>query len=102
MSKTWPSDPKKTANFSEILDPLVNAVKATHKIERIEGIGYDWDGLPNGDRESPISVDPNERLTAKYLDWQANYNDNSALEIILTLAIQLGIEQGRRLDRSSN
>lgn len=98
-NKEWPTNPHVAVGFSSIIEPVIEAIRKTHNVERIEGTGHEWSGLPLGKRDRSTCVDPSEKLSKEQLVYSEIDKGQSALSTIITIAIQLGIEQGRRLER---
>lgn len=100
--ESWPSDGS-PIDMDKLVKPVVHAVNQLYKLERNNpGKDVDWDGPNLGYPELAVSSEPKERLSAKELQWIENDQGRSALEEVVILAIQLGIEQGRRLSAVSD
>src|ERR1700751_5446488 len=95
--KKWPH--RKPADFEDILIPLVKAVKFAYSLER-----------KNKDKDIPYSgferssmraclAPIKEALSVKNLKFDEEDQGRTALEVILAIAIQLGIEQGKRMEQ---
>lgn len=94
--KPWPEDDK-PAEFSDIANPLVNAIRFAYWLERQnEDIDIPYDGLNIGKDCAATCLPANEVLSAKRLEGY------DPLEQIIMLAVQLGIEQGRRITMKGN
>ena len=75
--KDWPKDGS-CAKFTDITGPIVAALQFSHYVERTnQDRDIPWNGFPLGKHEQATCLPPDEALTEK----------------------QLGIEQGRRIDR---
>lgn len=93
----WPKDGE-PANFEDLVGPLREALGFCYGMDR-HRVGEDvpyW-GLNVGDLHINLPVD--EQLSARNLVWQADEHGRDAADVILGIAVQLGIEQGRRLAR---
>lgn len=104
MSKLrkWPKDPKKPVSFSDLIGPLKKALLFGYELKRRnKGRSVPYDGYDIGDDEKVTSFSPNVRLRAGNLKHDLEDQGRDLLDIILGLAVQLGIEQGRRVLRSS-
>ena len=99
MMKVWNSEGK-PENFSDLVNPLVDAIKFSYKLERKnEDKDIPYEGFDIGDREQISNLSPDELLKAKSLEWSKDDQGRTALEEIIGIAFQLGIEQGRRIDK---
>lgn len=88
---TWPAD-NKPADFAHIVEPLARWFRMYQ-----EGRLEIYDGLPLGRREAAGSLQPVDALTPNSLAYNLTDQGRDVLDVILGLAVQLGIEQGRRL-----
>jgi hypothetical protein len=95
--KDWPKD-NAPATFTDITAPVLRAVRYAYDLHRVN-IDKDvpWEGLDIGERSKACSFSPPEALAAGYLAYSMEEQDRSALEVIIGVAVQLGIEQGRRM-----
>lgn len=92
----WPKD-RSPMDFEDLVSPIVSALLETHDIRRNGESDVDWFGPDLGAPEKAICLSPVERLTKANLDSEFESQGRGALEIIVSIAIQLGIEQGRRI-----
>lgn len=94
--KPWPENDK-PADFSDIADPLVNAVRFAFWLERQnEDVDIPYNGFNIG-KDCAATCHPADIvLTKKMLE------DRDPLKQIIMLAVQLGMEQGRRLTMNGN
>ena len=84
MLKQWPADGS-TVSFGDLVDPLRKVLR------RGEYAGYDI-----GEREKAGCLSPDEALAPEQLDrYRERGTDRAA--VVLGIAVQLGIEQGRRM-----
>jgi hypothetical protein len=84
-------------------EPIIAAIRFAYRmVRRNEENDISWDGPNIGDRELATSLEPRERLSADALWYALDDQGNDALVEIVTLAIQLGIEQGRRMARTQH
>ncbi len=97
MPKPWPKDPCKTVRFSLLTGAVRKAIKFAYKLERkntkkdIPWTTYDQGGTTHLSAE--------ETLTKKNLDWSLEDQGIDALDEIIGVAIRLGIEQGKRIEK---
>lgn len=95
--KEWPGD-NKTVPFDEIVGPLKKALKFAYSFERInKGKDIPWTGLNIGKRERGTCLPPDESLLAEQLVYNKDDQGRDPLDVLLGIAVQLGIEQGRRI-----
>ena len=117
--KEWPED-NEPAAFEQISGPIVRALAdlignkmvqvAKVKRRTSNGLsGYkfgaatsaiktiDYDGYNIGRSEQATCGNAADQLEETQLQWQWTDQGRTPVEVIVTLAIQLGIEQGRRI-----
>jgi len=100
--KRWPKDEKEYVPFEELITPLIKAMHHCYNLERIhKDVDFEYDGYELSFREGAVCPQPDEALTAETLKWQEEDQGREAIETILQIAFQLGVEQGRRLGRRS-
>ncbi len=98
-NKPWPSA-NKPASFDDITQPICDAIRFAYGNKRQNhDIDIPWRGLDIGKREKAIDLSPTERLTKENMAYRHDDQGETALETLIGLAVQLGIEQGRRLGR---
>ena len=98
--KKWNKNKIKTARFSDLADPVIKAIKFAYKLERRnEDKDIKWTGYDIGERDKITCFSPDEKLTAESLAFALEDQDRDALSEIITVAVQLGIEQGRRISK---
>lgn len=88
---TWPND-NKPIDFESIVEPLARWLRAYQA-----GHTEVYDGLPLGRQESTGSLQPVDALTVASLEYNLTNQGRDVIDVVLGLAVQLGIEQGRRL-----
>ncbi len=100
--KAWPESPNETVMFSDLTEPLVRAVKFAYKRTR-KNLNKDipYEGYDIGKSLKASCLPPDESLIAQNLKWQQEDQGRDALEVIMGIAVQLGIEQGRRVEREN-
>ena len=95
--KQWPAK-NKSVNFYELCEPICKAIRFAYQLTRQnEGVSLPWDGLTIGERELVTCFSPDERLSKEQLEYDEEDQGRDALDVLVGLAIQLGIEQGRRM-----
>ncbi len=98
-SKAWPDE--KSVEFDDLCEPVCKALRFAYKLQRQnEGSSIPWTGLDLGQRELVCSPSPDDKLSASSLQFDDEDQGRDALEVIVAIAVQLGIEQGRRMERS--
>jgi len=97
--KKWPKN-NKPGSFPFIADSIVHAIKAHYKLERKFPKKYKFKGY---DLDKADLLSPDWVLKAKNLKETEEDQGRDALKEIISLAIQMGIQQGKRIetDRSS-
>lgn len=97
-AREWPADGS-PVKFDFIAEPVVKAMRHCYRMKRRnKDSDAPWSGLPLGRREQASCLNPKEALTAKSLAYVKEDQFRSAVEVIIGVAIQLGIEQGRRME----
>lgn len=94
--KGWPAD-HEPVDFQSIVQPLVRAVKAGYSISRktqVRAVPYDGLDIAEDHRVEFGSVA--ELLSAGSLS-RLDRDGVSLLEVLVSVAVLLGMEQGRRL-----
>ena len=97
-NKPWPEDGSPVGFEHDMVEPLVSALRQAYTMTRNNrDVDIDWTGLDIGDREKAGCLTPDVRLTAEHLKYDEDEQGRTAADVIIGLAVQLGIEQGRRL-----
>lgn len=99
--KPWPTDEKEVIEFSEAVGPLLSAIKFAYKLKR-QNVDKDipYSGYDIGQSEQAYSPSPDELFTAEMLEWRLETGQD-ALDCIVMVIFQLGVEQGKRVLRNS-
>lgn len=98
----WPKDGK-PADFSDLVEPVVKALRFCYSMRRKnQGIDVPWNGHNIGRDELVTCFDPLYALSAEMLTYDKEDQGREAVEVIVGIALQLGIEQGRRIERTSD
>lgn len=99
--KDWPAGDK-PARFTDILEPLCAALEEGLALgERVYDAGLSWDGLEIGRSEQATCLLVAEALTGFQLRFSIEDQGRDWKQELLGIAVRLGIEQGRRIYRSS-
>lgn len=94
--KDWPAD-NKMARFPDISDPIREALQvAMDKGDKVYEDGIKWTGLKQGYHAAVCSPDPSSTLHAYNLNYSKTEQDRDVYREIIAIAVQLGMEQGRR------
>lgn len=94
----WNQD-YKSEDFGSICDPLLEAMAFIYKplVRQNEDKDFEWNGLPLGGREQACCWSPTATFKAENMAEQEEDQGRTPFEQLLIIAVQLGIEQGRRL-----
>ncbi len=96
MSKKWPKH-SQPANIEDLIRPLRMATdEGNVRQVRIPKGDISWRGVPFGKHSRHIMPEPGELLTKRSLRYNRQEQNRDFLDTILMIAINLGIEQGRR------
>ena len=98
MNKQWP-EKDKTVGFYEIAEPIIKALKFAYRLRR-KNLRKDipWNGLDIGEELKASNFSPDSTLSHESLRFNQEDQGRNALEVIIGIAVQLGIEQGRRIE----
>ena len=102
--KEWPKDTTKTAYFEDLADPIVKALKFVirNKGVRIaDDVVIPYKGYNIGKDDLACCFDPVEKLSTERRNYDRDNQGRDIYDLLVSLAIQLGIEQGRRILRST-
>ncbi len=97
--KEWPKD-NKTVSFTELVDSVTSAIRFCYFLRRRNrSKDFDYQGYTQGENEFACCLDPKTLFTAESLEYDKKHQGRDALEVAIAVAIQLGMEQGRRMER---
>ena len=96
----WPEDETSPLELHELVQPLADAILSAYELNRKDrDRDIPWTG-PEGGGAETIGVFGNaEALTAEQLRYDEDEQGRNALWVILGIAVRLGCEEGRRIDR---
>lgn len=95
--KQWNKE-NKPEDFYNIIDPLINAVLFSYQLVRQnQGKNIPYDGMDIGDNEKATCLSPDVLFNSSHIETMELEYDKSLIDTIICLAVQLGIEQGRRI-----
>ena len=98
IPKAWPDDEKETVPFSELVKGVRLALTAAYKLTTRPIKSVPYRGYDIGDGTKISCSVPAERLSEEGLKREKEYG-RDVLQVLLETAVQLGIEQGRRIKR---
>ena len=97
----WPKDGS-SLSFSDLADAVRKALRAAYSIKRKDRKrNIKWTGPPQGESCAHCCLAPADALTAESLKYNLDDQGRDALDVIIGIAIQMGIEQGRRNFKNS-
>lgn len=98
--KPWPAADK-PASIEDITRPLTAAIRHCYTLTRKNVTGsVPYNGYEIGSASLRFCCGAKERLTASKLNYAMEDQGRDALSEIMQLAVQVGIEQGRRIEVS--
>lgn len=94
--REWPKNKTETVPYSAIIDPIRDVFLGYYGC--IGGFPKEipYNGYNFGEETLLSHISPKEKLTTKYMDERGE----DLLEILLNITFNLGIEQGKRMERS--
>ncbi len=99
-SKAWPA--KGTANFEDLTGPVCEAIRFAYDLSRKnQSRPIPWTGYTIGAQELVGGSPPHLRLERDNLYYDQHDQGRPALEVLVGIAVQMGIEQGRRMEQES-
>ena len=98
----WPDDGS-PLDYQSLADPIRKAVRFAYEMSR-KNVGHSvpWNGPAIGRPEAATSLEAKHRLSAEALKYSEEDQGRDALDEIIGIAVQIGIEQGRRIYRSGD
>ena len=99
--KQWPED-NKTVTFSDLVTSVRECVDFHYRLSRkntVEPMNYQ--GYDIGSSVKATSLSPDEALSLEQLDYDLTVQGRDAMDTIIGIAIQLGVEQGRRIEHEN-
>ncbi len=100
-SKSWP-DEGETVCFRDLAEPVCEAIRFAYSLSRRnKRRSVPWTGYNIGKHELACCLPPHRVLMESQLR-QDGEQGRDALQGIVGIAVQLGIEQGRRMERERN
>ncbi len=82
--------------FEDLCASIRRAIEFAYRL-KVKNLseGIPWDG-PELDLEDEYFDNPSKKLTGDYLRWAKKERKIDALDTIIAIALQIGMEQGRR------
>ena len=97
----WPTEEDKTIPFYLLAGAVRKAFDYTFKMKDIApDSDIPWSGPQLGKHERATCLTPIEKLKNENLQYELEDQGRDKLDALISLAIQIGIEQGRRCLRS--
>ena len=91
---SWPDD-EGAATFSDLCDSVRDALEFAYDLKRKNaGKTIPWNGLPTMQEAGTDFL-----LDSENLRYSEEDQGRDALDVIIGIAVQLGIEQGRRISK---
>ena len=98
----WPKD-NEPVSFEYITEPIVDAIQFAYEMKRVnKDKDIPYNGLDVGRKEAATCLRAYDQLSSYNLACSHEEQGRTALEEIVGLAVRLGIEQGRRIEQSSD
>jgi hypothetical protein len=97
----WPADGS-PASFDDLTTPICEAIQFAYDLQRRNrDQDIPWTGPPIGEDERATAFDAHDQLRAENLAYSITDQGRDALTEIIGLALRIGIEQGRRIVKTS-
>ncbi len=97
--KKWPNGTR-TVHPALLLMPLKRIIQEGYELKRNNISSFDYTGFNIGEDELQDLPSPEERFSPHWLEVSSKFQ-TTLLDHALMIALQLGIEQGRRLARQN-
>ena len=100
--KKWPKDLTKVAYFDDLSGPIVKALKFVIRnrgVKIADDIIIPYKGYNIGEDDLACAFNPVEKLSTERRNYDRDEQGRDIYDLIVGIAIQLGIEQGRRILR---
>ena len=82
--------------FEDLCASVRRSIDSAYKL-KVKNLseGIPWNGPELGQEDEHLD-DPSKKLTGDYLRWARRERKIDALDVIIAIALQVGMEQGRR------
>ncbi len=95
--RKWPKGNKPT-QFSDLTDAVTKGIRFAYSLKRRNrDRSVPWTGPDSGQSIKATCPTPEEWLSKKSLAFNLEDQGRDALDVLVAIAVQLGIEQGRRM-----
>ena len=99
--KKWPESGKPVP-FEELVDSVRQCISHHYRLFRKNThVPINYKGYDIGSGSKATCLSPDEALTLNMLEYDLKEQGRDALDVIIGIAIQLGIEQGRRIEHEN-
>lgn len=99
MSKQWPKSG--TLPFDDLSDAVLKAINELYTLKRKTPKDIKWTGPPLEESIlTSVCIQPENVLTIDMLEYEENDQGRKPIEVLIGIAIQLGIEQGIRIQKA--
>lgn len=100
--KKWPKDKSKTVPFRDLVKSVKKALLFAYDLKRKnKNKNIPYNGYNVGNSTLVCDFSPKEKLRVKNLKYNLEEQGRDALDVIIGIAVQLGIEQGERSFKGS-
>ena len=96
----WPEEDG-TLRFWELTNPVCAAIKEIYNLKRKNHGDIEWTGPSTPEFLLSTALEFSERLSKDMLDYDEHEQGRDPLTILVGIAVQLGMEQERRMKASS-
>lgn len=96
--KEWPEDETKYISMEDAIEPLCKAARAGYSLRRNKKKSIPYDGYNVGVQALLVGRDPTYTLSEEGLHYHKE-NGRDLLNVLLSIAFQLGFENGQRFER---
>ncbi|MCH8965769.1 MAG: hypothetical protein IIB58_12455 [Planctomycetes bacterium] len=98
--RKWPKN-NEPARFPDLADPVVKGIRFAYSIKRRnKDKRIPWLGPDQGKYTKVSCLAPRDGLSKESLAWLLDDQGRDALDVLVAIAVQLGIEQGRRMTQA--
>lgn len=101
--KKWPKNPTETVYFDDLTSPVKKALMFVLKNggkKIADDVVIPYKGYNIGKKDLVCSFDPVTKLSPERRAYDRDEQGRDIFDLLIGVAVQLGIEQGRRLTRN--
>lgn len=96
----WPDNPRQLVSYDDIVKPIRAILNKGYRLTRKADVQeFDYDGLEIGAFELQHHTSNRFRFTKAHLEHEDKHGQNKLIDVLIHVAVLLGIEQGRRAER---